>query len=275
MQAVESILIANRGEIAVRVIRATKDLGIRSIAIYSELDREAVHTSMADEAWNVGPAPAADSYLNIESILNIARESGAAAIHPGYGFLAENADFAQAVVDNGHIWIGPPPSAIKMMGDKIASRLTAEAAGVAGVPGINEALTSVDQVAVFAEEHGFPVAIKASAGGGGRGLKIAHSSEDLREAFESAAREAEAWFSNPTVYVEKYLENARHIETQVLFDTHGNGVFLGERDCSLQRRHQKLVEECPAPGFTQEERSRVGGGFPFQEPSIRPPSGQA
>lgn len=258
MQAVESILIANRGEIAVRVIRATKDLGIRSIAIYSELDREAVHTSMADEAWNVGPAPAADSYLNIESILNIARESGAAAIHPGYGFLAENADFAQAVVDNGHIWIGPPPSAIKMMGDKIASRLTAEAAGVAGVPGINEALTSVDQVAVFAEEHGFPVAIKASAGGGGRGLKIAHSSEDLREAFESAAREAEAWFSNPTVYVEKYLENARHIETQVLFDTHGNGVVLGERDCSLQRRHQKLVEECPAPGFTQEERSRVG-----------------
>ncbi|MDK1019029.1 MAG: biotin carboxylase N-terminal domain-containing protein [Actinomycetota bacterium] len=258
MQPVESILIANRGEIAVRVIRAAKDLGIRSIAIYSELDRDAVHTSMADEAWNVGPAPAADSYLHVERILEIADESGASAIHPGYGFLSENAIFAQSVIDAGHIWIGPPPSAIKMMGDKIESRLAAESAGVAGVPGINEPLTSVDRAAAFADEYGFPVAIKASAGGGGRGLKVAYRSEDLQEAFESAGREAEAWFGNPTVYVEKFLENARHIETQILFDKHGNGVFLGERDCSLQRRHQKLVEECPAPAFTAEQRAHVG-----------------
>ncbi len=258
MHTVESILIANRGEIAVRVIRAARDLGIRTIAIYSELDRDSVHTAMADEAWNVGTAPAADSYLNIERILEVARESEATAIHPGYGFLAENADFAQAVIDAGHIWIGPPPAAIRMMGDKIESRLAAEAADVPGVPGINEALTSVDQVAAFADEHGLPVAIKASAGGGGRGLKVVHDTESLADAFESAAREAEAWFGNPTVYVEKYLQNARHIEAQVLFDMHGNGVFLGERDCSLQRRHQKLVEECPAPGLTADERSHVG-----------------
>ncbi|MFV1971918.1 MAG: acetyl-CoA carboxylase biotin carboxylase subunit, partial [Acidimicrobiia bacterium] len=258
MHTVESILIANRGEIAVRVIRAARDLGIRTIAIYSELDRDAVHTAMADEAWNVGTAPAADSYLNIERILEVAHESGAAAIHPGYGFLAENAEFAQAVIDAGHIWIGPPPSAIRMMGDKIESRLAAEAADVHGVPGINEPLTSVDQVVAFADEHGLPVAIKASAGGGGRGLKVVHDTEGLSEAFESAGREAEAWFGNPAVYVEKYLEDTRHIEAQVLFDSHGNGVFLGERDCSLQRRHQKLVEECPAPGLTADERSRVG-----------------
>ncbi|RLE14391.1 MAG: carbamoyl phosphate synthase [Actinobacteria bacterium] len=258
MHTVESILIANRGEIAVRVIRAARDLGIRTIAIYSELDRDAVHTAMADEAWNVGTAPAADSYLNIERILEVAHEAETTAIHPGYGFLAENAEFAQAVMDAGHIWIGPPPSAIRMMGDKIESRLAAESAGVRGVPGINEQLTSVDQVVAFAEEHGFPVAIKASAGGGGRGLKVARDGVGLAEAFESAGREAEAWFGNPSVYVEKYLESARHIETQVMFDMHGNGVFLGERDCSLQRRHQKLVEECPAPGLTPDERAHVG-----------------
>ena len=258
MHTVESILIANRGEIAVRVIRAARDLGIRTIAIYSELDRDAVHTAMADEAWNVGTAPAADSYLNIKRILEVARESEASAIHPGYGFLAENADFAQAVMDAGHLWIGPPPSAIRMMGDKIESRLAAEAADVHGVPGINEPLTSVDQVVAFADEHGLPVAIKASAGGGGRGLKVVGDADGLPDAFESASREAEAWFGNPAVYVERYLENARHIEAQVLFDSHGNGVFLGERDCSLQSRHQKLVEECPAPGLTDEERSHVG-----------------
>jgi acetyl-CoA/propionyl-CoA carboxylase biotin carboxyl carrier protein len=213
---------------------------------------------MADEAWNVGTAPAADSYLNVDRILEVARESGATAIHPGYGFLAENADFAQKVIDAGHIWIGPPPSAIRMMGDKIESRLAAEAAGVPGVPGTNEPLTSVDQVVAFADEYGFPVAIKASAGGGGRGLKVVKDPEGLADAFEAAGREAEAWFGNPVVYVEKYLESARHIEAQVLFDSHGNGVFLGERDCSLQRRHQKLVEECPAPGLTDEERSHVG-----------------
>lgn len=254
----ESILIANRGEIAVRIIRAARDLGIRTIAVYSELDRDAVHTAMADEAWNVGTAPAAESYLNIDRILEAARESEAAAIHPGYGFLAENAGFAQRVIDDGFIWIGPPPDAIRMMGDKIESRLAASAAGVPGVPGTSEPLTSVEQVAAFADEYGFPVAIKASAGGGGRGLKVVREPEGLADAFEAAGREAEAWFGNPAVYVEKYLEHARHIEAQVLFDSHGNGVFLGERDCSLQRRHQKLVEECPAPGLTADERSHIG-----------------
>jgi acetyl-CoA/propionyl-CoA carboxylase biotin carboxyl carrier protein len=255
---VDSILIANRGEIAVRIIRAARDLGLRTIAIYSELDRDAVHTTMADEAWNVGTAPAADSYLNVPRILEIAEESNASAIHPGYGFLAENAEFAQAIIDAGLIWIGPPPSAIHMMGDKIESRLAAEAAGVRGVPGTLEPLTTAEQVEAFAAEHGFPVAIKAAAGGGGRGLKVVSSADGLAAAFESAGREAQAWFGNPAVYVERYLENARHIEAQVLFDTHGNGVFYGERDCSLQRRHQKLVEESPAPGFTPELRSELG-----------------
>jgi acetyl-CoA/propionyl-CoA carboxylase biotin carboxyl carrier protein len=255
---VESVLIANRGEIAVRIIRAARDLGLRTIAIYSELDRDAVHTSMADEAWNVGPAPAAESYLNIDRILEIARESEADAVHPGYGFLAENAEFAAAVVDAGLIWVGPPASAIAMMGDKIESRIAAEKAGVAGVPGTLEPLVSADQVAVFAEEYGFPVAIKAAAGGGGRGLKVVYDKEELVPAFESAGREAESWFGNPAVYVERYLDHARHIEAQVLFDNHGNGVFLGERDCSLQRRHQKLVEETPAAHFTPENRARLG-----------------
>lgn len=253
-----SLLIANRGEIAVRIIRAAKDLGIHTVAIYSELDRDAVHTEMADEAWNVGTAPAAESYLNVERILEVAKESGADAIHPGYGFLAENAPFAQAIIDAGLIWVGPPPSAIQMMGDKIESRVASEAAGVPGVPGTLEPLTSSDQVEAFAAEHGFPVAIKAAAGGGGRGLKVVHSADGLADAFESAGREAESWFGNPAVYVERYLENARHIEAQVLFDKHGNGVFLGERDCSLQRRHQKLVEEAPAPGFTPELRAKLG-----------------
>jgi acetyl-CoA/propionyl-CoA carboxylase biotin carboxyl carrier protein len=255
---VESVLIANRGEIAVRIIRAARDLGLRSIAIYSELDRDAVHTSMADEAWNVGPAPAAESYLNIPRILEIAKESKASAVHPGYGFLAENAEFARAVVDAGLIWVGPPASAIAMMGDKIESRLAAEAAGVHGVPGTLEPLTSAEQVEAFAEEYGFPVAIKAAAGGGGRGMKVVRSPDGLAAAFESAGREAASWFGNHAVYVERYLESARHIEAQVLFDTHGNGVFYGERDCSLQRRHQKLVEESPAPHFTPELRAELG-----------------
>ena len=254
----KSILIANRGEIAVRIIRAARDLSLHTIAIYSELDRDAVHTSMADEAWNVGPAPAAESYLNVDKILEIAHESDADAIHPGYGFLAENAAFAQRVIDAGLIWIGPPPSAISMMGDKIESRIAADAAGVRGVPGTLEALTTVGQVEEFAAEYGFPVAIKAAAGGGGRGLKVVRSTEGLKDAFESAGREAEAWFGNPAVYVERYLENARHIEAQVLFDRHGNGVFLGERDCSLQRRHQKLLEESPAVNFTPENRATLG-----------------
>ena len=254
----KSVLIANRGEIAVRVIRAAGDLGLRTIAIYSELDRDGVHIDLADEAWNVGPAPAAESYLNIDRILEVARESKADAIHPGYGFLAENAGFAAAVTEAGLIWVGPPPEAIATMGDKIASRAAAIAAGVDPIPGTVEPLSDVAEVEAFGAEHGYPLAIKAAHGGGGKGLKVVHSPEGLDAAFESARREAEAWFGNPQVYVERYLEQARHIEAQVIFDQHGNGLFLGERDCSLQRRHQKLVEETPAVGFSDEQREALG-----------------
>ena len=258
MPAVKSVLIANRGEIAVRVIRAASDLGLRTIAIYSELDRDAVHVDLADEAWNVGPAPAAESYLNIDRILEVARESKADAIHPGYGFLAENAGFAAAVIDAGLIWVGPPPEAIATMGDKIASRAAAIAVGVDPIPGTIEPLSDAAEVAAFAEEHGYPIAIKAAHGGGGKGLKVVRSPDGLDAAFESARREAEAWFGNAQVYVERYLDRARHIEAQVMFDQHGNGLFLGERDCSLQRRHQKLVEETPAVGFSAEQRAALG-----------------
>jgi acetyl-CoA/propionyl-CoA/long-chain acyl-CoA carboxylase, biotin carboxylase, biotin carboxyl carrier protein len=255
MPAVDSVLIANRGEIAVRVIRAAHDLGLRAIAIYSELDRDALHVELADEAWNVGPGPSAESYLNIAKILEVAKASNAAAVHPGYGFLAENPSFATAVVDAGLIWVGPPAEAIATMGDKIASRSAAEAAGVATVPGTMEPLTALDEVSAFADAHGFPVAIKAAHGGGGKGLKVVRSGEELANAYESASREADAWFGSPEVYVEQYLDNPRHIEAQVMFDLHGNGVFVGERDCSTQRRHQKLIEETPAPGFTDAQRA--------------------
>jgi acetyl-CoA/propionyl-CoA carboxylase biotin carboxyl carrier protein len=258
MPAVESVLIANRGEIAVRVIRAAHDVGLRAIAIYSELDRDAAHVELADEAWNVGPGPSAESYLNISKILEVAEASNASAVHPGYGFLAENAEFAQAVIDAGLIWVGPPPEAIATMGDKIASRSAAETAGVPTVPGTMDPLSNVDEVAEFAEAHGFPIAIKAAHGGGGKGLKVVHSPDELEAAFESAKREADAWFGNPEVYVEKYLENPRHIEAQIIFDNHGNGVFVGERDCSMQRRHQKLIEETPAPFFSDEQRAALG-----------------
>ncbi|MGB5434163.1 MAG: acetyl-CoA carboxylase biotin carboxylase subunit [Acidimicrobiia bacterium] len=257
MPAVKSVLIANRGEIAVRVIRAARDLGLHTIAVYSELDRNALHVDLADEAWNIGPAPSAESYLNIPRIIGVANESGADAIHPGYGFLAENAGFAQAVMDAGLIWVGPSPEAITTMGDKIASRVAADRAGVASVPGTIEPLEDVAEVRAFTEEHGFPIAIKAAHGGGGKGLKVVHDPDDVEAAFESARREAEAWFSNPEVYVERYLEKPRHIEAQIILDTHGNAMFLGERDCSLQRRHQKLVEETPAPGFTDAQRTKL------------------
>jgi acetyl-CoA/propionyl-CoA carboxylase biotin carboxyl carrier protein len=257
MLHVKSVLIANRGEIAVRVIRAARDLGLRSIAVYSEIDRDAVHVGLADEAWNVGPAPSAESYLNIDRILEVARESRADAIHPGYGFLAENAAFARAVTDAGLIWVGPPADAIATMGDKIASRIAADRAGVSAVPGTTEPLNDASEITAFADEHGYPIAIKAAHGGGGKGLKVVREPADVDAAFEGARREAEAWFVNPEVYVERYLDTPRHIEAQVIFDTHGNGVFVGERDCSLQRRHQKLVEETPAPGFTEEQRAKL------------------
>ncbi len=254
----ESVLIANRGEIAVRVIRAAHDLGLRAIAIYSELDRDALHVELADEAWNVGPGPSAESYLNIPKILEVAEASNAEAVHPGYGFLAENPAFASAVIDAGLIWVGPPAAAIATMGDKIASRSAAEAAGVAAVPGTMEPLSNLEEVSAFADAHGFPVAIKAAHGGGGKGLKVVRSVGDLDGAFESAQREADAWFGSPEVYVERYLDTPRHIEAQVMFDLHGNGVFVGERDCSTQRRHQKLIEETPAPNFSDEQRAELG-----------------
>ncbi len=254
----KSVLVANRGEIAVRIVRSAQELGLRTIAIYSELDRDARHVRLADEAWNIGPAPAAESYLNMAAILKVASEAGAQAIHPGYGFLAENADFAAQVAEAGIVWVGPPPQAISVMGDKISSRRAAEEAGVASVPGTLEPLESTDQVAEFADKVGFPLAIKAAHGGGGKGLRVVRSSEGVAEAFEGAAREADAYFGNPSVYVERYLDNPRHIEAQIIVDNHGNELYLGERDCSVQRRHQKLIEETPAVGLSDEQRSAIG-----------------
>ncbi|HSG80427.1 MAG TPA: acetyl-CoA carboxylase biotin carboxylase subunit [Acidimicrobiia bacterium] len=254
----QSVLIANRGEIAVRVIRAVREMGMRAIAVYSELDRDAVHVQTADEAWNIGPAPAAESYLNIEAILRVAAETHASAIHPGYGFLSENAGFARAVIEAGIVWVGPPPEAIATMGDKIASRRAAEEAGVAGVPGTLEPLNDPEAIKAVAAEYGYPVAIKAAHGGGGKGLRVVSSDGEVEGAFEAARREADAYFANPEVYVEKYLVHPRHVEAQIIFDTHGNGVFLGERDCSLQRRHQKLVEETPSPVMSAKQRTAFG-----------------
>jgi len=254
----KSLLVANRGEIAVRVIRTARDMGLRTIAIYSELDRDALHVDLADEAWNVGPAPASESYLNQERILQIAHESGAEAIHPGYGFLSENSTFARKVQESSVIWVGPPADAIKAMGDKITSRRYAEDYGVPTVPGITDPVTTVGEVGSIAAEFGYPVAIKAAHGGGGKGLRVVWDESQLAEAFEGARREADAYFGNPEVYVEKYLDKPRHVEAQVLFDTHGNAEFLGERDCSVQRRHQKLIEETPSPGLTEKQRKSLG-----------------
>ncbi|MFP3913805.1 MAG: acetyl/propionyl/methylcrotonyl-CoA carboxylase subunit alpha [Actinomycetota bacterium] len=254
---ISRLLVANRGEIAVRVIRTARDMGIRTIAVYSELDRDALHVNLADEAWNIGPAPAAESYLNQESILRVASEAGADAVHPGYGFLSENASFARAVEDAGLTWIGPPASAIELMGDKITSRRTAEAEGVPTVPGVTEPVADAARVRELAEEFGYPIAIKAAHGGGGKGLRVVTAPGELEAALEGAQREADAYFGNPEVYVERYLEEPRHVEAQILFDTHGNGIFLGERDCSVQRRHQKLIEETPSPGFSEEQREAL------------------
>jgi acetyl-CoA/propionyl-CoA carboxylase biotin carboxyl carrier protein len=254
----KSLLVANRGEIAVRVIRTAREMGLRTIAVYSELDRDARHVDLADEAWNAGPAPAAESYLNQNKILQIAHESGAEAIHPGYGFLSENAGFARAVSESGLVWVGPPASAIEAMGDKITSRRNAEKFGVPTVPGITDPVTTVEEVMGLADSFGYPVAIKAAHGGGGKGLRVVRERAEVAEAFEGARREADAYFGNPEVYVEKYLDQSRHVEAQVLFDGQGKGLFLGERDCSVQRRHQKLIEETPSPGLTPRQRRALG-----------------
>ncbi len=254
----KKILIANRGEIAVRVIRTCREMGIGTVAVYSNLDREALHVRMADEAYALGGETAAESYLNTEAILAAIEQSGADGVHPGYGFFSENTDFARAITDRGVTFIGPPPEAIEVMGDKISSRIAAEKAGVAGVPGRSEPLTSPDEVVAFGEEVGWPLAIKAAYGGGGRGMKVVSSADEAAEAMESAAREAQAYFGRPEIYVERYLGWPRHVEMQVLGDTHGNTLWLGERDCSAQRRHQKLVEESPAPAFPDAIRQAMG-----------------
>jgi acetyl-CoA/propionyl-CoA carboxylase biotin carboxyl carrier protein len=254
----KSLLVANRGEIAVRVIRTAREMGIRTIAVYSELDRDALHVELADEAWNAGPAPSAESYLNQERLLQIAHESGAEAVHPGYGFLSENPSFARAVQEAGLTWVGPSAEAIAAMGDKITSRRNAEAAGVPTVPGVTDPVETVDDALEIAVEIGFPVAIKAAHGGGGKGLRVAWEASEVTEAFEGAKREADAYFANPEVYIEKYVDRPRHVEAQILVDAHGHGLFLGERDCSVQRRHQKLIEETPSPGLTSRQRRALG-----------------
>jgi acetyl-CoA/propionyl-CoA carboxylase biotin carboxyl carrier protein len=233
-------------------------MGIATVAVYSELDREALHVRMADEAYALGGETAAESYLNTEAILDAIEKSGADGVHPGYGFFSENTDFARAITDRGVTFIGPPPEAIEVMGDKISSRIAAEAAGVAGVPGRSEPLTSPDEVVAFGTEVGWPLAIKAAHGGGGRGMKVVASASEAAEAMESAAREAQAYFGRPEIYVERYLGWPRHVEMQVLGDQHGTVLWLGERDCSAQRRHQKLIEESPAPAFPDEVRRAMG-----------------
>ncbi len=245
------VLIANRGEIAVRVARACTDAGIGSVAVYAEPDRDALHVRVADEAFALGGATPGDSYLVIEKILDAAAKSGADAVHPGYGFLAENAQFAQAVIDAGLIWIGPPPAAIVALGDKVAARHIAQKAGAPLVAGTADPVSGSDEVVAFAKENGLPVAIKAAFGGGGRGLKVARTLEEIPELYDSAVREAVSAFGRGECFVEKYLDRPRHVETQCLADTHGNVVVVSTRDCSLQRRHQKLVEEAPAPYLSE------------------------
>jgi len=255
--AFSSVLIANRGEIAVRVIRACQDASLRSIAIYADPDRDSPHVALADDAYALGGSTARESYLDIVKILDVARRSGAEAVHPGYGFLSENAEFAQAVLDAGLVWIGPPPSAITSLGDKVSARHIAQAAGAPLVPGTSDPVASADEVVAFADEFGLPVAIKAAFGGGGRGLKVARHREDIPELFDSATREAVAAFGRGECFVERFLDKPRHVETQCLADTHGNVVVVSTRDCSLQRRHQKLVEEAPAPFLTDDQNARL------------------
>ena len=255
----DKVLVANRGEIAVRVMRTLEELGVASVAVYSEPDRDAPHVRRAEEAYLLGPGPAAESYLRIDKILEVAGEAGAEAIHPGYGFLAENAAFARACEDAGIVFVGPPADAIDAMGSKTKARELMRNAGVPIVPGTTDPVETVEDARRLIDESiGYPVAVKAAGGGGGKGFRVAESEDGLEEAFEGAAREGEKFFSDPTVYIERYLPDPRHVEVQILADGEGNVIHLFERDCSVQRRHQKLIEESPAPAVDPELRERIG-----------------
>jgi acetyl-CoA/propionyl-CoA carboxylase, biotin carboxylase, biotin carboxyl carrier protein len=254
----EKVLVANRGEIAIRVFRTLRELGIGAVAVYSDGDRGALHVAYADEAFLLGPTPAAESYLAVDRILGAAGRAGAQAIHPGYGFLAENAAFARAVEEAGLVWIGPPPASIELMGNKTAARTAMQRAGVPIIPGTTEPLGSVDELLGLGEEIGYPLLIKAAAGGGGKGMEEVHDPAQAEQAFERARRQGQSYFANPDVYVEKLIVDPRHVEVQVLADAHGKVVHLGERDCTIQRRHQKLVEETPSPAVDEELRQRIG-----------------
>ncbi len=254
----KKILIANRGEIAVRIIRACKEMGISTVAVYSKADKEAMHVKMAEEAYCIGAAPSKESYLNISSIISTAKHAKVDAVHPGYGFLSENADFAKICEENGLIYIGPSFEAIRKMGDKAEAKETMKNAGVPTVPGTDGIIEDEEKAAEIANKIGYPVIVKASAGGGGKGMRVARNEDELRDSIRKAQKEAEVSFGNPEVYLEKYLENTRHIEIQIMGDKWGNEVYLGERDCSIQRRHQKLLEESPSPALSKELRERMG-----------------
>ncbi|MEI2640562.1 MAG: biotin carboxylase N-terminal domain-containing protein [Microthrixaceae bacterium] len=252
------VLIANRGEIAVRVIRACREMGITTVAVYSDLDRDALHVRLADEAYALGGQTAAESYIDADKILDVIKRSGAEAVHPGYGFFSENSDFARRITEMGVKFIGPGPDAIDVMGDKISARLAAEKVGVHGVPGTTDIIENPDQVAAFGEKFGYPIAIKAAYGGGGRGMKVVNGPDDVVSALESAQREALSYFGRDECYMERYLTGPRHVEVQLIADSHGNCIYVGTRDCSAQRRHQKLVEEAPAAGIPEHILKEMG-----------------